>query len=78
VLVYKGFSGDDFRVPAGDGFPTVARETPVLLAFLQFMALLEPRFLSGFFLRFSARTGIALAPLAEFAMTLSVEALSQV
>jgi hypothetical protein len=62
VLVYKGFSGDDFRVPAGDGFPTVARETPILLAFLQFMDLLEPRFLSGFFLRFSARTGIALAP----------------
>jgi hypothetical protein len=30
---------DDFRVPAGDGFPTVARETPVLLAFLQFRYL---------------------------------------
>jgi hypothetical protein len=52
LLVYKGFSGDDFRVPAGDPFPTIARETPVLLAFLQFRTLFGPPILSRFFTRF--------------------------
>jgi len=55
LLVYKGFSGDDFRVPAGDPFPTIARETPVLLAFLQFRTLFGPPILSRFFTCFFAR-----------------------
>jgi len=49
LLVYKGFSVPVFGHFPGDGFPAIARETPVLLAFLQFMGLLEPPILSRFF-----------------------------
>jgi hypothetical protein len=49
---YQGFLSDDFRDCPGDAFPTIARETPVLLAFLRFRTLFGPPILSRFFTPF--------------------------
>jgi len=45
----------------GDPFPALLVEAPVYKGFMQFMALLEPRFSVGFSEHFSERS-----PLAEF------------
>jgi hypothetical protein len=55
LLVYKGFSGAEFREFPGDCFGADGRETPVLLGFLQFRSRLGPHFKWDFFDRFRAR-----------------------
>jgi hypothetical protein len=50
--VYKGFGSPLPRISPGQGFPAIARETPILLAFLQFRTLFgspfSTRFLTSF------------------------------
>jgi hypothetical protein len=57
--VYQGFSVPRFRGFPGDGFPTLARGAPILLAFLQFRAFFEPRFSVGFSMVFAADFEVA-------------------
>jgi hypothetical protein len=54
LLVYKGFWPMVFGISPGQRFGPIAIKAPVSLGFLQFMALSEPRFLSGFFPLFGA------------------------
>jgi hypothetical protein len=70
VPVYKGFSVPVFGHFPGDGFPAIARETPVLLAFLQFgcpfgtpifHSFLASKFSKGLFSGVSLSSGVELA-----------------
>jgi hypothetical protein len=54
MRVYRGFSVPIFEDSPGASFPPIARGAPILLGFLQFMGLLEPRFLGDFSPPFSA------------------------